>query len=148
MEEIIARKEGEGILVYALVAALICLFDGLAIAGMVMEPAIAVAFALFLILTAPVLIVCIYFIVEITKTPKIAITFENAKLRFANGFECSPDEVEKVNYKCAQSRWRRYTWGELIIQACAKEIKYKYIADVASVHDRLLELRLESREKN
>ena len=146
--EVIARKHSACILLYAFGTGGLSLFVVLLIIAMVKDFAMAIAYVMVLIVFAVLLFLCIYFLVDVARTPKVAITYESGKLRFADSFECSLDDVSKVNYKCAQSRGMQYPWGELVVLVGEKEIKYRYIADVAEAHDRLLELMLEAKENN
>lgn len=102
---------------------------------------------LIFVLEAFLIGVCGWVLIGILRTPQVMITYENGKLYFANGVECSPQEIASVNYRRAHARGISYRWGKLIVTVHGQEIKYNYVADVEQAHDRILALMLEAREK-
>ena len=102
------------------------------------------------VLFVPIIGILIWRIVKFQKTPKVPIVFENGKINFRNWFECAPAEIESVNYQQARGgKYGRYTyqWGKLTVNAKGQKITYDYIEDVVAVHDRLIALMMESRER-
>lgn len=145
MEEIIARRKG-GLLVIQLCFLVITAVFAIGIAiGSVTSGEIyliiaaVVFFALFGLL--------LYRIIQVQKIPAVLITYNQGKLYFADGLECTPHELTNVTYKRTASRGIQYSWGSIRVVVNGETHKFEYVADVVDVHDRLLELMLEAREQ-
>ena len=146
MEEIIARRKGGLLAIRLFCAVIIAVFAIGIVIGAVTSGEIyliipaGIFFALFGVL--------IYMVIHVQKIPAVLITYNQGKLYFADGLECTPHELTNVTYKRVASRGIYYSWGTLNVTVNGTEHKYQYMADVVDVHDRLLELMLEAREKN
>ena len=147
--EVIARKKrklcGRDLIVAVL--------GGLCFAGSLIGVALGDHIFIFpSVLALSITAVGICMLVSIKKTPDEIITYDGKKLYFADGLECSPREISNVNYKQSTSMLPhsnlQYSWGSLTVTVNAVEHTYANTADVIDVHDRLLELMLQSREKN
>ena len=80
------------------------------------------------------------------KTPQEVIRFDGSNLILREGvFPVAA--LDKVNYTCAHARGLRYRWGKIVLKIGVQEIVYNYVADVEEVHNRLLDLRLQSEKK-
>lgn len=98
-------------------------------------------FYLILVLGGATFFVPVYVAVRVLVQPRLLITYESGKLHFADGLECTPDELESVNYTRATTRVRpsAVKWGTLIVR-CNGEHRYPYVADVIAAHDRIVQL--------
>ena len=149
MEEIIARRKGGllplyiGVIIFAAVLGIFAIVE--LILGGSWELCV-----FMLVCMLSVVGVGIWVLVGFVRTPKIAITYDSNKdkICFSGILVCSPSEIVSVRYECVRARLITYRWGKIIVKVAGREIKYNYIADVADVHDRLLQLMLEAKEKN
>ena len=137
---VIAEKSSSAIVVYIIVAVLLAVAATLLIILIALGE-LTVYNVVELILLSLCIIYSIVQIVRVAKTPRTIITYENGVLKFADGLQCSPRELERVNYRRAVTRRAIfYTWGILIITVKGQTHKYRYVANVEEVHDRLIDL--------
>lgn len=69
--------------------------------------------------------------------PKKYIVFADGKLRFSNGLECSPEEMDY----CTSSKYGLdgaiFNWGTLTVSVRHTEYKFKFVGNVTKAADRL-----------
>lgn len=83
---------------------------------------------------------CIIKAIILIKPPYVIIIYENGLLRFADGLQCTPYELEQVHYRRRSARGIQYSTGTLTVTVNGEEHRYTNIGDVVEVHDRLIEL--------
>lgn len=147
--EVIARKKGSLFGRYILLAILGVALCTISIVFMVKwfeGPEL-----IFLAVGALLIIIGVFGARRIQKTPEEIITYDGEKLYFADGLECSPREITNVTYKQDRSMGRyshyQYSWGSVTVTVNGVEHTFDNTADVVDVHDLLIELMLQSREK-
>ena len=136
--EIIAKKNSSLAVIYFL-GALACAFCAVYSFFHVMEENLALGIIEFIIF----LFGFIFFVVDIImllKAPYIIITYEDGMLKFADGLQCSPSELQQVHYRRHSARRLQYSTGTLIVTVDGEDYKYRNVADVVEVQDRLIEL--------
>lgn len=96
------------------------------------------------------LFIFIFFVIKviiIIKQPYDIITYEDGVLRFADGLQCTPAELQQVHYRRhtgGRGGWLQYSAGTLIVTVNGDEYKYRNISEVVEVQDRLIELMRQS----
>ena len=137
--EIIAKKSSGLILVYVLgaiasaIGAVFLFFSIIGEEGMESEIVLLVVF----------LFAFIFYVVKIIiliKPPYVIITYENGVLRFADGLQCTPSELQQVHYRRHSGRGFQYSTGTLTVTVNGDEYVYRNISEVVEVQDRLIEL--------
>ncbi len=89
------------------------------------------------------IVVFIYSVIQmiiLIKPPHVIITYEDGVLRFADGLQCAPSELEQVHYRRHSARGLQYSTGTLIVTVKGVEHKYCNISDVVEVQDTLIDL--------
>ena len=140
--EIIARKKSGLLLLYAFVI-LLGIFMGVLSANLD-EDSTERGFTLLGCVV--IIIVGIIICVGILRTPNIIIQYDGEYLILREG-KFRVNQLGRVNYRCAHARGIHYKWGKIILLLDGREIVYNKVADVEDVHNRLMELRLQT-EKN
>ena len=84
--------------------------------------------------------------ISVLRTPKIIIQYDGEYLILREG-KFKINELGRVNYRQAHARGIHYSWGKITLALGGQEIIYNNVADVEQVHNRLMELRLQT-EKN
>ena len=140
--EIIARKKSGLLLLYSFVI-LLGIFMGVLSANLD-EDSTERGFTLLGCVV--IIIVGIIICVGILRTPNIIIQYDGEYLILREG-KFRVNQLGRVNYRCAHARGIHYKWGKIILLLDGREIVYNNVADVEDVHNRLMELRLQT-EKN
>ena len=140
--EIIARKKSGLLLLYSFVI-LLGIFMGVLSANLD-EDSTERGFTLLGCVV--IVIVGIIICVGILRTPKIIIQYDGEYLILREG-KFRVNQLGRVNYRRAHARGIHYNWGKIILFLDGREIVYNNVADVEDVHNRLMELRLQT-EKN
>ena len=146
MREVIARRKEGLITIYviSIVLGVLCLLIS-AIFLMLRPSSSVFACLLALFIVGIVLIpVCVVYIVRISNTPEEIIVYENGVLHFPN-CTCRLSEIRNVEYRFARGRRLSYSWGNITIILEDRALKFDFVADVVDVHNRLIQLMLESK---
>lgn len=142
--EVIARKQ-QGLLgprIFGIVLGVVLLATGI---SFVLSDEIEreVAFkVLYLVSTVFLVLIVIevYQIICILKTPEVIIAKEKDRLLFGKWGTCGISEVREVSYRLSYARHIRYPWGSLTVTVGAKKRTYRYIADVTGVYSAISSL--------
>ncbi len=136
---IIAKKSLGRILLYILCAICCALGATLNLCSNVGNDSKAVDIIMGIVLLVAFLFSVVKVIILI-KSPYVIITYEDGVLRFADGLQCAPSELEQVHYRRHSARGLQYSTGTLIVTAKGVEHKYRNISDVVEVQDTLIDL--------
>lgn len=137
--EIIAKKSSGLVFVYIL-SAIACAFGGVFLFFSIIGEERKVYEIGMLIALLFVFIFCVIEVIIITKPPYVIITYENGVLRFSDGLQCAPNELQQVHYRRHSARGLQYSTGTLKITVNGEDHTYRNISDVVEVQDRLIEL--------
>ncbi len=89
--------------------------------------------------------ICFAFLcIKILLAPKDLIVFDGENLYLPDGI-CPLSDLRNVIYRSA-TRWGD-SWGTVILQTAAGDRKYRFVADMEKVHNRLIQLMMQAREK-
>lgn len=146
MREVIARRK-EG-LVTLYVICLVLVVAVLLASGvcMILQPSGSIIAAVIALLIAVVIVIplCVINIVQISNTPEEIIVYENGFLHFPD-CTCRAYEIRNVEYRFARGRRISYNWGRIIIALDGRTLDINFVADVVRVHNRLIQLMMESK---
>lgn len=134
--EVIARRKDSLLMLYGIIT-LIGLGVMIATLGGGVRDTEPRWFASGIVLFVVGAIICI----NILRTPKIIISFDGENLILPQG-RYALNELSKVNYRRAHARGIQYGWGKLFLTIDGRQFSYNNVAEVETVHDRLMELRL------
>ncbi len=91
-------------------------------------------------------VLCLWFCVRIYRAPENIIVREGDNLILPDGV-CPLRELQNVICRRANNaRGWSARWGTIILQTVYGEKKYEYVADVEAVHNRLIELMMQTKE--
>ena len=138
---IIAKKNLSLIALY-LITALLCAATAIYLISLIYRGEATVYYIGMSVAFLLCFAVSVVIAVTVAKPPHIVITYEDGMLHFADGLQCAPHELERVNYRRASAKSIQYAWGTLIVYVRGQKHKYRFVASVVEVHDRLIELKL------
>lgn len=142
METVIAKPKKSLIASYIILIVFGAIFAIIGVAALIFsdEPAIG---AFLLSIGLLVMGAGIGWTVYFARLPKNYITFSEGKLRFYNGLECSPAEIDY----CTASTWGLdgaiFNYGKLTMSVRSQELKFKFVVDVNAVSIKLNALKTE-----
>ena len=149
MREVIARRKDGLLTVYAMTAVvgIFCMLISAIIMLLYPSKSLHAGLISLFILGILFIPVSVVYIVKICKTPEEIIAYEKGVLYFPD-CTCSASEIKNVVYRCARGRYYSYHWGKIIIALEDRALKYDFVADVVDVHNRLIQLMMEAKEKH
>ena len=80
---------------------------------------------------------------NILRMPKEIICFDGENLILPQG-KYPLKQLSNVNYRHARIKGVNYRWGRIILTINGQKFEYINVADVESVHNRIMQLRLEA----
>lgn len=146
MTEVIARTKKSLFWLYLAAGILMLAPLGLAIWLVVRFPKAGLSGWLVLLLALFMLGFCLWLCIRIWRAPENVIVREGDNLILPDGI-CPLRELQNVICRRVNNaRGWSARWGTIILQTTHGEKKYEYVADVEAVHNRLIELMMQTKE--
>lgn len=144
METVIAKSK-KGILLASyitimVVGVLFLLFGGFAVIFGV-EKSLRQLGVMFAVLGVVFTAIGLGWTIHLARLPKICLTFKDGKLRFYDGFECSPSEIISCSARCGWMDGAMYNWGRLSVFVGNKEYIFKYVENASFVESNINSLK-------
>lgn len=146
MIEVIAKTKKSLFWLYLMAGILMLTPLGLAIWLIVYFPQVGFLGWLVLLLTLFMLGFCLWLCIQIRRAPENVIVREGDNLILPDGV-CPLRELRNVICRRATSgRGLQARWGMIILQTAQGERKYQFVADVEAIHNRLIQLMMQTKE--